>query len=346
MLFYFGGYIQMKTKILVGFFIILALTSCQRSTRSDYEILIENQIMQRVQENEDVLPYDEDIPIVAFVSKYEGDPFLDQVANSSKGLLENEDIYVLIKSPVSPYESCYSQIKILDELIESRVDGIILIPTNDIELNTTIKKGLEAGIHFVILDTMINLENAEAIGMPYKDMSFVVIDNYKELNQALEKHFSGLNEPYNALVLTGDLNHPNAREREVAAITAISNSKWVTHYGSFDAKWQEDLAYKVIKTEFEKSSSINMIIAGNDRMALGSIVYLKENNLLDKVMIIGFDGTPDGLKAIENGSLALTISQKPEDFAKMSAEIIIKKLKGEKTSLFNYVPTSTIKKED
>ncbi|WP_394614760.1 substrate-binding domain-containing protein [Lentzea sp. JNUCC 0626] len=53
------------------------------------------------------------------------------------------------------------------------------------------------------------------------------------------------------------------------------------------------------------------IFAENDEMALGAIKALGDRAGKD-VMVVGFDGTPDGLKAIKDGTLAATIAQQPK----------------------------------
>ena len=51
------------------------------------------------------------------------------------------------------------------------------------------------------------------------------------------------------------------------------------------------------------------VIAGNDEMALGAIAALKEAKMLDKVIVGGFDGSPDAVEAIKAGEMAYTVLQ-------------------------------------
>lgn len=48
------------------------------------------------------------------------------------------------------------------------------------------------------------------------------------------------------------------------------------------------------------------------------------------VMVVGFDGTPDGEKTIKDGKLAVTISQLPDQIGAKGVEVAYNILKGEK----------------
>ncbi len=70
------------------------------------------------------------------------------------------------------------------------------------------------------------------------------------------------------------------------------------------------------------------IFAENDEMALGAIKALGARAGKD-VMVVGFDGTPDGLKAIQDGTLTATIAQQPKVLGEQAVEQAVKAAKGE-----------------
>ncbi|MFI6098362.1 substrate-binding domain-containing protein [Lentzea sp. NPDC051213] len=70
------------------------------------------------------------------------------------------------------------------------------------------------------------------------------------------------------------------------------------------------------------------IFAENDEMALGAIKALGARAGKD-VVVVGFDGTPDGLKAIQDGTLAATIAQQPKLLGSKAVEQAVKATKGE-----------------
>ncbi|SDH54735.1 ribose transport system substrate-binding protein/ribose transport system permease protein [Lentzea fradiae] len=70
------------------------------------------------------------------------------------------------------------------------------------------------------------------------------------------------------------------------------------------------------------------VFAENDEMALGAIKALGARAGKD-VFVVGFDGTPDGLKAIQDGTLAATIAQQPKLLGSKAVEQAVKAAKGE-----------------
>ena len=69
------------------------------------------------------------------------------------------------------------------------------------------------------------------------------------------------------------------------------------------------------------------IFAQNDEMALGAIGAAKSAS--KDILVIGFDGTEDGIKAIQDGDMAATIAQQPDKMGEVAVEIAQKIVKGE-----------------
>ena len=56
---------------------------------------------------------------------------------------------------------------------------------------------------------------------------------------------------------------------------------------------------------------VDGVFAENDEMALGAIKALGAK-AGKSVKVVGFDGTPDGLKAVKDGTLYASVAQQPE----------------------------------
>ena len=79
--------------------------------------------------------------------------------------------------------------------------------------------------------------------------------------------------------------------------------------------------------DFDRTKGLNVM--QNDEMALGALRALQTAGKSD-VMVVGFDGTPDGEKAVNDGKLAATIAQLPEQIGATGVQTADKVLKGEK----------------
>ena len=62
-------------------------------------------------------------------------------------------------------------------------------------------------------------------------------------------------------------------------------------------------------------------------MALGAVSAAKAAN--KQLLIVGFDGTDDGVKAVQDGTMAATIAQQPDKMGEIGVESALKLSKGE-----------------
>lgn len=75
--------------------------------------------------------------------------------------------------------------------------------------------------------------------------------------------------------------------------------------------------------------AVQAVFAQNDEMALGALRALQTAGRTD-VLVIGFDGTDDGIKAVNRGMLGATIAQRPDQIGILGIQTADKILKGEK----------------
>ncbi|OCQ54532.1 D-ribose-binding periplasmic protein precursor [Photorhabdus australis subsp. thailandensis] len=73
---------------------------------------------------------------------------------------------------------------------------------------------------------------------------------------------------------------------------------------------------------------VQAVFAQNDEMALGALRALQTTGKND-VLVVGFDGTEDGIKAVQGGKLGATIAQRPDQIGIIGVQTADKVLKGE-----------------
>lgn len=88
--------------------------------------------------------------------------------------------------------------------------------------------------------------------------------------------------------------------------------------------------------------NVQAVFAQNDEMALGALRAVQAAG--KKVLIVGFDGTKDGIAAVERGKLAATVAQQPSLIGALGVETASKVLKGEKVAKNIPVPLKIITK--
>ncbi len=82
----------------------------------------------------------------------------------------------------------------------------------------------------------------------------------------------------------------------------------------------------VMQNLLTANPNVQAVFAENDEMALGAVRAIRSAGK-DNVLVVGFDGTDDAIKAVERGQMAATIAQQPDLIGAKgveAAELIIK----------------------
>ena len=84
----------------------------------------------------------------------------------------------------------------------------------------------------------------------------------------------------------------------------------------------------VTENILQGNPEIKGLFSQNDEMALGAAQAAKSAN--KDLMIVGFDGEADGLKAVKNGEMAATVAQQPEEMGRLAVKAAYDHFNGKK----------------
>ncbi|MEV0379276.1 substrate-binding domain-containing protein [Nonomuraea sp. NPDC050643] len=101
----------------------------------------------------------------------------------------------------------------------------------------------------------------------------------------------------------------------------------------------------VMTNLLQSHPDVTGVFAENDEMALGAIKALG-SRAGKQVTVIGFDGTPEGLKAVQAGTMAATIAQQPRLLGQQAVDSAIKAANGETIKKSVAVPVKVADKEN
>ncbi|MDP8169797.1 ribose ABC transporter substrate-binding protein RbsB [Pasteurella skyensis] len=99
----------------------------------------------------------------------------------------------------------------------------------------------------------------------------------------------------------------------------------------------------VMENLLTSKPDVKAVFAQNDEMALGALRATMAANKKD-ILIVGFDGTDEGLQAVKRGKLGATIAQQPALIGQYGIEAADKVLKGEKVEASIPVPLKVVTK--
>lgn len=171
---------------------------------------------------------------------------------------------------------------------------------------------------------VITLDRAAAKG---KVASHIASDNVAGGKMAGDFIAQKLGDGAKVIQLEGIAGTSAARERGEGFKQAIAAHKFAV-LASQPADFDRTKGLNVTENLLASKADVQAIFAQNDEMALGALRAIKAAN--KKVLVVGFDGTEDGVKAVKSGKLAATIAQQPDLIGSLGVETADKILKGEK----------------
>ncbi|MCK8913915.1 ribose ABC transporter substrate-binding protein RbsB [Haemophilus influenzae] len=158
-------------------------------------------------------------------------------------------------------------------------------------------------------------------------VSHIASDNIAGGKMAGDFIAQKLGDNAKVIQLEGIAGTSAARERGEGFKQAIDAHKFNV-LASQPADFDRTKGLNVTENLLASKGDVQAIFAQNDEMALGALRAVKAAN--KKVLIVGFDGTDDGVKAVKSGKMAATIAQQPELIGSLGVVTADKILKGEK----------------
>lgn len=134
-----------------------------------------------------------------------------------------------------------------------------------------------------------------------------------------------------------------ARERGEGFAKAVKAHNFVA-LAKQPADFDRTKGLNVMENLLTAQPEVQAVFAQNDEMALGALRAVQAAG--KKILIVGFDGTDDGIQAIKAGLMAATVAQQPALIGEMGIEAADKVIKGETVEKQVAVPLKLITKEN
>ena len=214
--------------------------------------------------------------------------------------------------------------------------AVIVNPTDSDAMASAVKQLTDAKIPVVAVDRAVN--NAEV-------SSYIASDNVgggKQAAKALSEAIHGEGE---ILVLQGKTGSSASRERGQGFDEGLKDSPNIKVVAKQTAEFERVKGLDVTTNLLQAHPNVKAIFAENDEMALGAIEALGDKACKD-VIVVGFDGVEDALKAIKEGTMYASIAQQPADMAAQAVVEASKLLKGEAATKEMQVDVVTVTKDN
>jgi ribose transport system substrate-binding protein len=279
---------------------------------------------------------------IGLVMKTLTNPFFIEMEKGARRAEKELGIALQVKTAAQE-TSIEQQIQLVEDLINARVDAIVIAPGDSQSLVPTLRKAADAGIKIVNIDNRLDPEALKKAGMA--EVPFVSVDNDAGAYKAGKFLAEMATSPSQAVILEGIRSADNAKQRMEGAKRALTENKQVKLVASETANWKIDEAYQVTKGIFTKHPDVKLVFAANDMMAMGAIKYLQDAGK-KSVKVVGYDALTEAIAEIKGGRMAATIDQQAAEQGYQGVALALRLIKGEKVPLATMIDTRLLTSSD
>jgi len=229
------------------------------------------------------------------------------------------------------------------DFIVRKVSAIVLCPCDSMAIAPAIKEANGAGIPVFTADIA-------CLDKGVKVVSHVATDNYgggRAAAQAIIEVLDGKGK-------VGILDYPEVesvilRTRGFDAELAEANQRPdvdIEVVARLPGGGVRDKSFKAMQDMLQAHADLDAVFAINDPSALGARAALEKAGKADQVVLVGFDGQPEGKQAIKEGKIYADPIQFPDRIGVETVRAIVEHFEGEDVPPEILIPVSLYRKED
>ena len=257
--------------------------------------------------------------VIAVIPKGVAHFFWQSVHAGADAAAKETGVEIMWKGPAQ--ETNYSeQINIVEDAINRRVDGIVLAPAHGDSLVPIVERAQKEGIPVTIFDSGISTENS---------VSYVATDNRQGGVEAAERLANKLGGKGRVAILGVKAGSVSTDQREEGFRDTIKQKYpgieiVAFQYGDADRAKSLDRAMDILTTH----TDLNGFFASNESSTVGVVRAIKQRELAGKIVLVGFDSSPDLIDALKDGTIYSLVLQNPFKMGYEGVKAIVAKLDG------------------
>ncbi|MDN4493775.1 ribose ABC transporter substrate-binding protein RbsB [Ureibacillus aquaedulcis] len=254
-------------------------------------------------------------------------PFFVTLSEGAKANAQEKGAEISI---VDAQDDASKQASDVEDLIQQGVDMILINPVDSSAVGSAVESANAAGIPVITVDR--STEGGEVV-------SHIASDNVAGGVLAGEYLLELAGEGAKVAMLEGTAGSSAARDRGEGFLKAVDGK--VDLVSSLTANFDRGEGLTVMENMLQANPEIQAVFAQNDEMALGALEAIEASG--KDITVIGFDATDDAVAKVEEGKMAATVAQKPEEIGKAAIETAVAYLNGETVEEFVPVDLELVK---
>ncbi|MBT3667681.1 MAG: substrate-binding domain-containing protein [Opitutae bacterium] len=271
-----------------------------------------------------------------------GNPFFNVIAEGVREEAAKHGYDVIV---VDGDRDVQKQANQIDDFLTKGVAAIILNPCDRQSIGPAIEKANRAGVPVFTCDLKCVAEGAEVV-------SHVGSDNLQGGKLAGEAMIEALSEQ-GGKVLVVHFPQANSCQLRVQGFEEVIgrynqglSAGLIEVVAQLDGGGVRDEGYKVTEDTLQAHPDLRGIFAINDPSGLGARAALEKAGKQDQVVIVAFDGQPEGKQAIKDGKIFADPIQFPDLIGKKTVELMMDYFAGIEVDKEVLIPTELYRQQD
>jgi erythritol transport system substrate-binding protein len=246
--------------------------------------------------------------LIAIVTPPHDNPFFKAEAEAAAAAARSLGYETLV---LSHDDDASRQDQLVDSALAKGAAAIVLDNAGADASVAAVRKAKDAGVPTFLIDRELN-----ATGIATAQ---IVSNNYQGASLGAQEFVRLLGERGTYVELVGKESDTNAAIRSKGYGDVLRKYPDLVNVARVSANWSQTEAFQKMETILQGNRGIDGVLAGNDTMAVGASAALLAAGL-PKVIVVGFDGSPDAIAAIRRGEIRATVLQPAAQIARSAVE--------------------------
>ncbi|MGR3907656.1 sugar ABC transporter substrate-binding protein [Burkholderia sp. SR8] len=245
-------------------------------------------------------------PKVALVMKSLANEFFLTMENGAKEYQKhNAGQFDLITNGIKDETDTANQIRIVEQMIVSKVDAIVLAPADSKALVPVVKKAVDAGIIVVNIDNRLDPDVLKSKNL---NVPFVGPDNRKGARKIGDYLAKRLKAGDQVGIIEGVSTTTNAQQR-TAGFEDAMKAGGMKVVSVQSGEWEIDKGNAVASAMLNEYPNLRALLCGNDNMAIGAVSAVRAAGKQGKVFVVGYDNINAIKPMLKDGRVLATADQ-------------------------------------
>lgn len=211
-----------------------------------------------------------------------------------------------------------TQMNQVQDLIQQKVNVILLNPVSSQSLSSAVKAANQANIPVITLDRSVDSG---------KVACYIASNSVDAGKMAAQQIVKALNGKGQVVELQGVMGTSAERDREKGFDQEIAKAPGIQVVARQSANFDRSKALNVMQNILQAHPHIQGVFAQNDEMALGALKAIQQSGK-SGISLVGIDGEQEAVLDVQSGLMYADIAQQPTQEGKLGVDYALDIIKG------------------